>query len=101
MNIDRISLDMKEKNERNSAEISRMDRVDTTQIDKHLIQSSAQLGALELVNVQIDDKLPQMARECYFAEASCQAEPSQLVTQFVDKCIMYTESIREQEPSTS
>jgi hypothetical protein len=61
MNIDRISLDMKEKNERNSTEISRMDRVDPAQIDKHLIQSSAQLGTLELVNVQIDDKLPQLA----------------------------------------
>jgi hypothetical protein len=47
MNIDRISLDMKEKNERNSAEISKMDRVDMAQIDKHLIQPSAQLGALE------------------------------------------------------
>jgi hypothetical protein len=101
MNIDQISLDMKEKNERNLTEISRMDRVDPAQIDKHLIQPSAQLGALELVNVQIDDKLPQLARECYFAEASCQAEPSQLVTQFVDKCIMYTESMRGQAPSTS
>jgi hypothetical protein len=101
MNIDRISLDMKEKNERNLAEISKMDRVDPAQIYKHLIQPSAQLGALELVDVQIDDKLPQLARECYFAEASCQAEPSQLVTQFVDKCIMYTESMRGQAPSTS
>jgi hypothetical protein len=94
MNIDWISLDMKEKNERNSAEISRMDRVDPTQIEKHLIQPSAQLRALELVDVQIDDKLLQLARECYFAEASCQSEPSQLVSQFVDKCIMYIESMR-------
>jgi hypothetical protein len=101
MNIDRISLDMKDKNERNSAEISKMDRVDPAPINKHLIQPSAQLGALELVNVQIDDKLPQLARECYFAEASCRIEPSQLVTQFVDKCIKYTESMRGQAPSTS
>ena len=101
MNIDQISLDMKEKNERNSAEISRMDRLDPAQIDKHLIQPSAQLGALELVDVQIDDKLPQLAQECYFAEARCQAEPSPLVSQFVDKCIMYTESMRGQEPGTS
>jgi hypothetical protein len=101
MNIDQVSLDMKEKNERNSTEISRMDRVDPAQIDKHLIQPSAQLDALELVNVQIDNKLPQLARECYLAEARCQAEPSHLVTQFVDKCIMYTESVRGQAPSTS
>ena len=38
MNMDRISLDMKEKNEKNSAEISKMDRVDMAQIDGHLIQ---------------------------------------------------------------
>jgi hypothetical protein len=101
MNIDWISLDMKEKNEKNSSEISRMDRVDPAQIDKHLIQPSAQLDALELVNVKIDEKLPQLARECYFAEANCQAQPSQLVTQFVDKCIMYDESMRGEAPNTS
>jgi hypothetical protein len=101
MNIDRISLDMKEKNERNSAEISRMDRVDMAQIDQHLIQPSAQLDALDIVGAQIGDKLPQLARECYFAEASCQAELSQLVSQFVDKCIMYTESMRGKALGTS
>jgi hypothetical protein len=101
INIDQISLDIKEENERNSAEISKMDRVDPAQIDKHLIQPSAQLGALELVDIQVDDKLPQLARECYLAEARCQAEPSQLVTQFVDKCMRYTESMRGQAPSTS
>jgi hypothetical protein len=93
INTDRISLDIKEKNERNSVEISGMNRVDSAQIDKHLIQPSTQLDALKLVNEQINDKLPQLARECYFSEASCQAEPSQLVTQFVDKCIMYTTSL--------
>jgi hypothetical protein len=101
INIDRISLDMKEKNERNSAEISKMDRVDPVQINKHLIQPSVQLGALELLDVQINDKLPQLARECYFSEASCRAEPSLLVSQFVDKCIAYTESMRRQAPGTS
>jgi hypothetical protein len=101
INIDRISLDMKDKNERNSTKISKMDRVDPAKIEKHLIQPSTQLGALEIVDVQIDDKLPQLARECYFSKASCQAEPSQLVSQFVDKCIMYTESMRGQAPGTS
>ena len=101
MNIDQISLDIKEKNERNSAEISKMDRVDPAQIYKDLIQPSAQLGTLDIVGAQIGDKLPQLARECYFSEARCQAEPSQLVSQFVDKCIMYTESMRGQAPGTS
>jgi hypothetical protein len=92
---------MKEKNEKNSAEISKMDRVDMAQIDEHLIQPSTQLGTLDIVDAHMDDKLPQLARECYFVEATCQAEPSQLVSQFVDKCIMYTESMRRQAPVTS
>jgi len=58
INIDRISLDIKEEDDKNSAEISKMDRVDPAQIYKHLIQPSAQLGALELVDIQINDKLP-------------------------------------------
>ena len=101
INIGRISLDIKEGNDRNSAEISKMDRVDPAQIDKHLIQPSARLGALELVDIQVDGKLPQLARECYLAEARCQFEPSHLVTQFVDKCMRYTESMRGRAPSTS
>ena len=58
MNIDQISLDMKEKNERNSAKISKMDRVDMAQIDEHLIQPSTQLGALDIIDAHMDDKLP-------------------------------------------
>jgi hypothetical protein len=100
MNIDQISLDMKEKNERDSTEISKMDRVDMAQIDEHLIQPSTQLSALDIIDAQMGNKLPQLAQECYFSEASYQAEPSQLVSQFVDKCIMYTESMRRQAPNT-
>jgi hypothetical protein len=76
MNVGQISLDMKEKNERDSAEISKMDRTDMAQVDKHLIQPSTQLSALDIIDAQMGDKLPQLARECYFTEASCQAEPS-------------------------
>jgi hypothetical protein len=101
MNMDRISLDMKEKNEKHSAEISKMDMVDMAQIDEHLIQPSTQLDTLDIVDAHMDDKLPQLAREGYFSEATCQAEPSQLVSQFVDKCIMYTEFMRRQAPGTS
>jgi hypothetical protein len=101
VNTDQISINIKEENERKSAEIYGIDRVDLAQIDRHLIQPSAQLGALKLVNQQIEDKLPQLTRECYSAEASCQAEPSQLVTQFVDKCIIYTSSLRRQASGSS
>jgi hypothetical protein len=100
MNKDQISLDLKEKNERDSVHISKMDRVDMAQVDEHLIQPSAQLSALQIIDTQIGDKLPQLAQECYFAEASCQAEPSQLVSQFMDKCIICTESMQRQAPDT-
>jgi len=100
MNVAQISLDMKEKNERDSTKISKMDRADMAQVDKHLIQPSTQLSTLDIIDAQMGDKLPQLARECYFTEASCQAEPSQLVSQFVEKCIMYTESMQRQAPDT-
>ena len=58
MNIERISLDMKEKNERNLAEISKMNRVDMAQIDEHLIQPSTQLGALDTFDAHMGNKLP-------------------------------------------
>ena len=98
MNIEWISLDMKEKNERNLAEISKMDRVDMAQIDGHLIQPSTQLGALDMVDAHMGNKLPQLARECYFDEAICQAEPSQLVSQFMDRCRICIESMQRQAP---
>jgi hypothetical protein len=101
VNTDQISINIKEENERKSAEIYGMDRVDLAQIDRHLTQPSVQLGALKLVNQQIENKLPQLTRECYSAEASCQAEPSRLVTQFVDKCIIYTSSLRRQASGSS
>ena len=98
MNIEQISLDMKEKNERILMEISKMDRAGMAQIDEHLIQSSAQLGTLNIVDEFMRNQLPQLARECYFAEASCQAEPSQLISQFLDKCRICTESMQRQAP---
>jgi len=101
VNTDQISINIKEENERKAAEICGIDRVDLTQIDRHLIQPSVQLGALKLINQQIKEKLPQLTRECYSTEASCQAEPSQLVTQFVDKCIIYTSSLRRQASGSS
>jgi hypothetical protein len=72
-----------------------MDRV-----EKHLIHPSAKLSALDIVDAQIGDKLQQLARECYFAEASYQVEPSQLVSQFVDRCIACTESVQRWAPGT-
>jgi hypothetical protein len=98
IDMERISIDIKEKNERDLAEISKMDRAGMAQIDEHLIQSSAQLSTLNIVDEFMRNQLPQLARECYFAEASCQAEPSQLISQFLDKCRICTESMQRQTP---
>jgi hypothetical protein len=98
IDMERISIDIKEKNERDLVEISKMDRAGMAQIDEHLIQSSAQLGTLNIVDEFMGNQLPQLARECYFAEASCQAEPSQLISQFLDKCRICTESMQRQAP---
>jgi len=61
MNVENISLDLKEKNERDSTYISQMDRVYMAQVDRHLIQPSAQLSALDIVDAQMGDKLQQLA----------------------------------------
>jgi hypothetical protein len=98
MNMEQISLDMKEKNERNLTKISKMDRENMAQIDEHLIQPSTQLDTLDIIDAYMGNKLPQLARDCYFAEASCQAEPSQLISQFLDKCRICTESMQRQAP---
>jgi hypothetical protein len=37
MNVEQISLNLKEKDERDSTDISQMDRVDMARVDKHLI----------------------------------------------------------------
>jgi hypothetical protein len=100
MNVEQISLDLKEKEERDSTDISQMDRVDMARVEKHLIQPSAQLSALDIVDAQMGDKIQQLARECYFAEASCQAEPSQLVSRLVERCIACTEAARRRAPGT-
>jgi hypothetical protein len=57
MNVEQISLDLKEKDERDSADISQMERVDMARVDKHLIQPSAQLSALDIINAQMGDKM--------------------------------------------
>jgi hypothetical protein len=57
MNVEQISLDLKEKDERDSTDISQMDRVDMARVDKHLIQPSAQLSALDIINAQMGDKM--------------------------------------------
>jgi hypothetical protein len=98
INVEQISLNLKEKDERDSTDISQIDSVDMAQVDRHLIQPSVQLSALDIIDAQMGDKLQQLARECYFTEASCQAEPSRLVSQLMERCIACTESARRRAP---
>jgi hypothetical protein len=100
MNVEQISLDLKEKEERDSADISQLTTVDITQIDRCMIKPSAQLCAIEIIDGQMEDRLQQLARECYFFEASCQAEPSRLISQLVDRCIACTELTQRRTPGT-
>jgi len=73
MNVEQISLDLKDKKERDSADISQMSMVDIVRVDKYMIKPSTQLSALNIIDSQMEDRLQQLARECYFVEASCQA----------------------------
>ena len=57
MNVEQISLDLKENDERDSADISQMNTVDMARVDKHLVQPSAQLSALDIIDAQMRDKI--------------------------------------------
>jgi hypothetical protein len=83
------------------ANISQMTMVDIVQIDKCMIRPGAQLCAIDIIDGQMEDRLQQLARECYFFEASCQAEPSRLISQLVERCVAYTEPMRGQTSGTN
>jgi hypothetical protein len=61
MNVEQISLDLKDKEERDSAEISQMNMVDIIQVYKYMIKPNAQLSALDIIDAQMEDKLQQLA----------------------------------------
>ena len=90
MNMAKISLDLKEKEERDSAEISQVTMEDIVQIDKCMIKPSVQLCAIDIIDRQMEERLPQLARDCYSFEANCQAEPSRLISRLVERCVTYT-----------
>jgi hypothetical protein len=100
MNVEKISLDLKEKEERDLVDISQMTMVDIVQVDKCMIKPSTQLCAIDIIDGQMEDRLQQLARECYFFEAICQAEPSRLISQLVERCVTYTEPTRRPTPGT-
>jgi hypothetical protein len=50
MNVENISLDLKEKEERDSTDISQMTMVDIVQVDKYMIKPSMQLCAIDIID---------------------------------------------------
>ena len=58
MNMEKISLDLNEKEERDSAEISQVIMANIVQIDKCMIKPSAQLCAIDIIDKQMEDRLP-------------------------------------------
>ena len=100
MNMEKISLDLNEKEERDSAEISQVTMADIVQIDKCMIKPSAQLCTLDIIDRQMEDRMSQLARDCYSFEANCQAEPSRMISRMVERCVTYIEHVRGQDSGT-
>jgi hypothetical protein len=80
MNMEKISLDLNEKEEKDSAEISQVTMVDIVQLDKCMIKPSTQLCAINIIDRQMEDRIPQLAQDCYSFEANCQVEASRLIS---------------------
>jgi hypothetical protein len=89
MNMMKLSLDINEKEERDSAEVSQITLADIVQIDKWIIKPSVQLCTVNTLDRQMEERLPKLVRDCYIFEANCQAEPSRLISQLVEKCHLY------------
>jgi hypothetical protein len=73
---------------------------DIVQIDKCMIKLSTQLCAIDIIDRQMEDRLPQLARDFYSFEANCQEEPSRLISQLVERCVTCTENARGQASGT-
>jgi hypothetical protein len=100
MNIAKISLDLNEKEERDSVDISQVTMADIVQIDKCMIKPSVQLCAIDIIDRQMEERLLQLARDCYSFEANCQAEPSRLISRLVERCVTCSEHARGQAYGT-
>jgi len=61
----KLSLDINEKEERDSTEISQVTMANIVQIDKCMIKPSVQLCAIDTLDRQVEERLPQLVRDCY------------------------------------
>ena len=55
--MEKISLDLNEKEERDSVEISQVTMVDIVQIDKCMIKPSVQLCVIDIIDRQMEERL--------------------------------------------
>jgi hypothetical protein len=90
-------LKIKENEERELVEISQITQMDIVQIDKWLIKPSVQLCSVNAKDQQVEEKLPRLVKDCYTFEANNQAEPSKLISQLVEKCVICTEQAKRQD----
>jgi len=65
MNMEKLSLDINEKEERDLVEVSQVTLTDIVQIDKWIIKPSVQLCAIDTLDRQMEERLPQLVRDCY------------------------------------
>jgi hypothetical protein len=93
-------LNIKENEERELAEISQIAQTDIVQIDKWLIKPSVQLCSISAKDQQVEGKLPKLVKDCYTFEANNQAEPSKLISQLVEKCIICIDHAKRQVSGT-
>ena len=100
MDMTKLSLDINEKEERDSTEISQVTMTNIVQIDKCMIKPSVQLCAIDTLDRQMEERFPQLVRDRYIFEANCQAEPSRLISQLVEKCVTCVEHARGQASGT-
>ena len=100
MDMAKLSLDINEKEERDSAKISQVTTEDIVQIDKCLIKPSVQLCAIDIIDRQMEKRFLQLARDCYSFEANCQAKPSRLISRLVERCVTCTDHARGQTSGT-
>ena len=96
INIAKHLLDIKENVEKEKVEISQISQVDMVQVDKWLVHPSLQLFSIITEDRQVGKRFPQLVKSCYTFEASNQVEPSRLIAQLVERCVICTEQAKEQ-----
>jgi hypothetical protein len=100
INTAKYMLNIKENEERELAETSQISQIDIVKIDKWLIKPSILLCSINAKDQQVEGKLPLLMKNYYIFEANNQAEPSKLISQLVEKCIIFTEHAKRQVSGT-